>query len=424
MCSPTCSSVPVHRRATSVRRIVRQSLSAAEARRVALGAQGFADPRPTGRIDRRHLRRVLDRIGLLQIDSVNVLVRSQELPLFARLGPHPRTLIADASADGELYEYWVHEASLLPMRHFPLFRWRMAAPFPWPSVRRAIAELGDYVEEVYRRVAADGPIVASDLQARVGKKGAWWDYDAGKLALEALFRAGRVAVRRRADFARVYDITERVVPATVLAEPAPDEHEAHRQLIELAAAHHGIGTIKDLADYHRVRVTPAKRAVMELVEEGRLHRVDVEGWTEQAYLHTSARLPRRIDALAVLSPFDPVVWCRDRALRLFDFHYRIEIYAPPAKRAFGYYVLPVLLGDRLVGRVDLKADRATRTMLVQHAWHEPGVAPHDVAGPLHAELASMATWLDLDTIEVVGRGDLAPALAAEVAAFSRGGRLA
>lgn len=388
-----------------------QSVSAAEARRVALAAQGLADPRPTGRVDRRHLRRVLDRTGLLQIDAVNVLVRSQELPLFARLGPHPRSLIPDAAEAGELFEYWVHEASLVPVDLQPLLRWRMADPFPWPSVRRAIEQLGGYVDEVYDRVATEGPLVASDLQARVGKKGAWWDFDAGKMALEALFREGRVSARRRpSDFARVYDLTERVIPAAVLARPTPSAHDAKRELVERAARHHGIGTVKDFADYHRLLITPTKRLVVELVEEGRLVPVDVEGWSDAAYVHVDARTPRRVDARALLSPFDPIVWYRDRGLRMFDFHYRIEIYTPPAKRQFGYYVLPFVLGDRIVGRVDLKADRAAGALLVQAAWHEPGVDPGSVAGPLHDELAEMARWLELDRIEVAARGDLAPAL--------------
>jgi uncharacterized protein YcaQ len=355
----------------------------------------------------------MDRTGLLQIDSVNVLVRSQELPLFARLGPHPRTLITDATADGELFEYWVHEASLMPTSRHHLMRWRMDDPFPWPSVRRAVAQLGSYVEEVYERVAAEGPLVASDLQARVGKKGSWWDYDAGKMALEALFRQGRVSARRRAqDFARLYDLTERVIPADVLARPAADKATAHRELLDLAGRFHGIGTLKDLADYHRLAVTPSKRAAAELVDDGRLVPVEVRGWPEPAYLHRDARLPRRVEACALLSPFDPVVWYRDRALRLFDFHYRIEIYTPAAKRQYGYYVLPVLVGDRIVGRVDLKADRGGGALLVQAAWHEPGVDPVAVAEPVLVELRTMASWLELGRVVVADRGDLAPALRA------------
>jgi uncharacterized protein YcaQ len=387
------------------------TLSNAQAKRIALGAQGFADPRPSGRVDRRHLRRVLDRIGLIQIDSVNVLVRSQELPLFARLGPHPRTLIADAIRDGELFEYWVHEASLVPTDHYHLYRWRMREPYPWPGFRRRVEQQRAYVEQVYQRVVDEGPLVASDLKARVGKKGTWWDYDDGKTALEALFYLGRITARRRPhDFARVYDLRERMIAAEALARPALPEHEARKELLVLAAKYHGVGTLQDLADYHRLTPTLCKQPLAELVEEGRLLPATVQEWDRPAYLHPDARLRPRFSARALLSPFDPVVWTRDRALRMFGFHYRIEIYTPPPKRQYGYYVLPFLLGDELVGRVDLKADRANRALLVQSAWAEPGANEHEVADELMEELRLMASWLELDRIEVTGRGDLGPRL--------------
>jgi uncharacterized protein len=387
-------------------------LSNAQAKRIALGAQGFAQPRPTGRVDRRHLRRVLDRMGLIQIDSVNVLVRSQELPLFARLGPHPRSLIPDATRDGVLFEYWVHEASLIPTEQYHLFRWRMNGPHRWPGFRRWAAERGDYIEQIYERVASDGPLVAGDLKARIGKKGTWWDYDDGKLALESLFAEGRLSARRRPqDFARVYDIPERMIPAVALGRPPLSEHDARKELLVLAAKYHGVGTVKDLCDYHRIKPTASRSALAELVEEGRLTPVTVREWGQPAYMHPDAKVPRRISARALLSPFDPVVWNRDRALRLFGFHYRIEIYTPAPKRQYGYYVLPFLLGDDIVGRVDLKADRAQGTLLVQHAWSEPGVNGAEVADELLAELRTMAAWLELDRIEVTGRGDLGPRLA-------------
>jgi uncharacterized protein YcaQ len=383
----------------------------AQAKRIALGAQGFAEPRPSGRIDRRHLRKVLDRIGLVQIDSVNVLVRSQELPLFARLGPHPRTLIDDATRDGELFEYWVHEASHVPTDQYHLHRWRMREPHRWPAFRRLSEQDGNYIEQVYQRLVDEGPLVAGDLKARVGKKGTWWDYDDGKIALEALFHQGRVAARRRPhDFARVYDVRERMIPAEVLARPALPEHEARKELLVLAARYHGIGTLNDLADYHRLKPTACKQALAELLEEGRLLPAKVREWDRPAFRHPDATLPRRIGARALLSPFDPVVWNRDRTLRLFGFHYRIEIYTPAPRRRYGYYVLPFLLGDEIVGRVDLKADRARSALLVQSAWAEPGVNEHEVAGELLEELRSMAAWLELDRIEITGRGDLGPTL--------------
>ncbi|HUF83542.1 MAG TPA: crosslink repair DNA glycosylase YcaQ family protein [Acidimicrobiia bacterium] len=390
--------------------MARERLTLAQARRVALAAQGFTDPRPTGRVDRRHLRRVLDRIGLIQIDSVNVLVRSQELPLFARLGPHPRSLIDDATRAGELFEYWVHEASHVPTDHHHLYRWAMDSPRRWGGFHRFKSERGDFIEEIHEVVRERGPLVAGDLSRRIGPKKSWWDYDDAKVALEILFDHGRVAAVRRAnDFARIYDLAERVIPADVLARPAIPEHAAKKELLVLAAKYHGVGTAADLADYHRIR--HARPLFAELVAEERLIPVTVEGWSQPAYLHPDAVIPRRVTARALLSPFDPVVWYRDRTERLFDFHYRIEIYTPKSKRRYGYYVLPFLLGDRLVARVDLKADRKAGRLLVQAAWAEPGVPELEVAGELAEELSSMAAWLALDGgVELAGAGDLTPAL--------------
>ena len=386
-----------------------QRLSLAQARRIALAAQGFGEPRPTGRVDRRHFRRVLDRMGLIQIDAVNVLVRSQELPLFARLGPHPRSLISDATADGELFEYWVHEASHVPTDIHHLFRWKMATEHKWtPFINK---HRPGYLDEVLRRIETDGPIASSELGARVGKKGAWWDWDDGKAALELLFWSGKVAATRRAaDFARVYDLTERVVPAEILARPTPDENDARKQLLLLAAQHHGVATFTDLTDYHRQKNAPCKPLLDELVEEGALQVVQVAGWDKPAYLHPQAKLPRRINACAFLSPFDPVCWNRERTERLFGFHYRIEIYTPPPKRIYGYYVLPILWGDSLVGRLDLKADRAERTLLVQGAFAEPGAPADEMATDVVRELHAMARWLALDNVSIGDRGDLASTL--------------
>ncbi len=395
-------------------------LSNAQARRLALGAQGFTDARPTGRVDRRHLRRVVDRMGLIQIDSVNVLVRSQELPLFARLGPHPRTLIDDATRHGDLFEFWVHEACHVPVELYPLQRWAMTGHTRWRSLRDWAAANPALIDTVLDRVRSDGPIVASDLAMRDRPKGTWWDWDDGKLALEHLFRTGEVAARRRPnDFARLYDLAERVIPAEVLAAPGPPAHEAKKELLVLAAKHHAVGTASDLTDYHRLSHT--RTLLAELVEEGRLVPAAVEGWSTPAFMHPDAVLPRRVSARALLSPFDPVVWNRDRIERLFGFHYRIEIYVPEPKRQYGYYVLPFLLGDELVARVDLKADRKARRLLVQGAFGEPGIDEGDVAAELASELASMANWLGLDDgIVVARRGDLAAALRRAVGAVSSG----
>ena len=389
------------------------ALSADQARRMALAAQGFADKRPVGRVDRRHLRRVFDRVGVIQVDSVNVLVRSQELPLFARLGPHPRTLLTDALTDGELFEYWAHMAAIVPSAHHHLFRWRMAAEGGWKMLAELRQRRPAYIGEVLERIRADGPLTAADLAQRAGPKGTWWDWDDGKVALEHLFADGLVAARRRpTDFARVYDLPERIIPAAELARRTPAEPDARKDLLVLAARSMGVGTLADLTDYHRQRNPVCRPLLRELVEDGRLLPALVEGWPAAAYVHPDAVAPRRITGRALLSPFDSLVWNRERTLRLFGFHYRIEIYVPPPKRQFGYYVLPFLLDGRLVARVDLKADRARATLLVQAAHLESDVEAETgtVAEHLAAELVLMATWLDLERVEVVSRGNLAPAL--------------
>jgi uncharacterized protein YcaQ len=351
-------------------------------------------------------------MGLIQIDSVNVLVRSQELALFARLGPHPRSLIDDATRDGELFEYWVHEASHAPVELHPLMRWKMNGDHQWKAVTRLQQRRPRFVADVERKIRDDGPIAAGSLDQRVGPKGPWWDWDDGKIALEHLFHAGVIAAYRRpGDFARVYDLAERVLPADVLALPTPTENDARKELLVRAAKHHGVATFDDLTDYHRQRNPPCRPLIAELVEEGRLVEASVEGWTKPAYVHPDAVMPRRVSARALLSPFDPLVWNRDRVGRLFGFRYRIEIYVPQPKREYGYYVLPFLLGDELVARVDLKADRKAGRLLVQSAFGEPGIHERDVADELAAELASMAGWLGLDDgIVVAPRGDLASSL--------------
>ncbi len=386
-------------------------LDIAQARRLALGAQGFARARPTGRVDRRHLRRAVDDMGLIQIDSVNVLVRSQELPLFARLGPHPRDLIPAATADGELFEYWVHEASHVPTAHHHLHRWKMGTPHRWGGIRQVVRRRPDLVDTVLNRITEDGPLTAGDLRQRRGPKGPWWDWDDAKAVLEHLFWEGRLtATRRDRDFARLYDLPERALPREVLERPTPEEADARAELVALAARSLGVATLSDLADYHRQRQIDCRPVVRRLVEEGRLTEVEVEGWSEVAYLHHDVSIPRRIDTCALLSPFDPVVWNRDRAERLFGFRYRIEIYTPAPKRTFGYYVLPVLVDDRLVGRLDLKADRAAGTLRVLSAHAEANGIAERAAGRIAAELAAMAGWLGLERVDVADRGDLSETL--------------
>jgi uncharacterized protein YcaQ len=389
-------------------------VSLASARRIALAAQGFALPRPSGRVDRRHLRKVLDHIGLIQIDSVNVLARSQELTLFSRLGNHPRSLIPDATTNGELFEYWCHEASHLPTSMHRLVRWRMEDArngTMWPGLQRFAKSKSQFVQEVRDRVFNDGPLVAGDVKTRTGPKGSWWDWDDGKAALEYLFWTGEITAQRRPnDFARMYFAPQHVLPKEVLKAKTPTEFEARSELLLLAAKSLGIATASDLLDYHRQKPGPAKPVLAELVEQGNLEQVRVEGWRDVAYMLPSVSTPRSINSRALVSPFDSLVWCRPRIERLWDFNYRIEIYTPEHKRVYGYYVLPFVLGDRIVARVDLKADRQAGVLLVHGAYSEPGIDVKHVVSELAEELKLMALWLGLDAVKVGDKGDLSSAL--------------
>lgn len=397
----------------------RERLSLAEARRIALAAQGFAD-RPLEReVDVRALRaRVLSRTKLLQIDSVNVLERAHYLPAFSRLGPYDRALLdrLSAAAPRRLFEYWGHEASLLPVELWPLLQWRMARAHDdaWGGMRRIATERPELLAAVREDIAARGPLSVSELahhDAPRGPKGPWWDWSDVKRAVEYLFWAGEITSARRVRFERRYDLPERVIPASIRAVPVPTVEEAQRALLRLAASAMGVATEPDLRDYFRLTASESKARVAELVEAGELQPVAVEGWSAPAYLSPDARLPRRVEAAALVGPFDSLIWERPRVERLFGMRYRIEIYVPKANRVYGYYVLPFLLGDQLVARVDLKADRAAQTLLVQAAHAEPGAPPH-TADALSAQLASLAGWLGLARVQIVGAGDLAPALAA------------
>jgi len=392
-----------------------EKISGKLARRIALAAQGFADPRPSGPADRRHLKKVLARNGLLQMDSVNVLVRAHYMPMFSRLGPYPLDLI-DGHARGRkrlLFEYWAHEASLLPVESWPLMRWRMRAAERGERIYKGVSRFGreraDYVAEVYRQVVDRGPISASEFDGERGK-GGWWGWSDAKAAFEWLFWTGKItAAERRPSFERVYDLPERALPKAVVEAPEVPEPEAHRELLRISARALGVATATDLRDYFRLPPEAVKSQLPVLVESGELLPVKVEGWSQQAYLHREARQPRRVNAAALLSPFDPLVWERSRAERLFDFHYRIEIYTPAAKRVHGYYVLPFLHGDGIAARVDLKADRKEGTLKVFSAFAEPG-APADTAEALLGELRLMAGWLRLEHIDVARKGDLADRL--------------
>jgi len=405
-------------------------MSARVARRIALGATGLARPRPSGRLDRRHLRGVVERLGVLQLDSVNVLTRAHYLPVWSRLGAYDRAALDGlawrrGTAGRELFEYWGHEASLLPVDLQPLLRWRMERGRrgeTWGSLTRHAREHPDQVAAVLDAVRGLGPVRVADVAAALGVRGdgtgragsgagSWWERGDVKLALEWLFWIGEVTTAGRVHFERRYDVPERVLPARVLAAPTPPEDEAQRALLARAARALGVGTARDLADYYRIRIGDARARLPELAEEGVIVPVAVEGWRETAYLDPAAERPRT-RAAALLAPFDPLVWERSRARRLFGFDYRIEIYVPADRRVHGYYVLPFLLGDALVARVDLKADRSAGVLRVRAAHAEPGIDAVGVAAALAAEVRDLATWSGLDDVEVERRGDLAEPLAA------------
>lgn len=396
----------------------RRSLTAAQARRLVLRAQGLDRPRPSGRVDRRHVRRVLDDLGLVQLDSVNVLARTQYLTLFSRLGPYDTDLFDRVVyEDHDGFEYWAHVASVVATRFQPHLRWRMRDDHAWKSLARVGHEHPELVAALEAEILANGPSSAGELDDSDQRKGPWWGWGDTKRALEHLFWAGRIGALRRGNFERVYCAPDHAVPAAVLDLPDPDPEESHRVLLSHAARMHGVGTARDLADVWRHPIRLARCVLDDLAADGALEMVDVEGWDEPGYLSPDVTLPRRADACALVSPFDSVMWERDRIERLFGFHYRIEIYVPKPKRVHGYYVLPFLLGDTYVARVDLKSDRAGRRLLVQAAHAEPdldarGTDELEVAERLHAELVTMAGWLGLDDVHLVGAGDLSPALAA------------
>ena len=395
------------------RRLPIRPITQLQARRHALAAQGFGVPRPSGRIDVRHFRRLFDTVGLLQLDSVNVLARAHYLPGFSRLGAYDRSALDRYTvASGEVFEYWAHVASLLPIGTFPLYRHFMQQEREWRAIRQLETEHPGYVESVYREVAEHGPLTVSDLANPGTRTGAWWGYGQGKLALEWLVISGRLATWRDRSFTRVHDLPERVYPARLLEAEVPARHEVYRELLLRAARHHGIGNAIDLCDYYRIKVPEARPILAELVAEGELEPVEVEGWRGPVYRHPEVTPLRQARGTALLSPFDPLVWHRQRTERLFGFSYRIEIYIPESKRVYGYYTLPFLLDGDLVGRVDLKADRQGSRLLVRSAHAEEGVALGHVAGRLRTELEEMARWLGLDDIAVAGKGDLAGPLRA------------
>ena len=384
------------------------SLSIADARALALAAQGFDTARPKTKATQRHVDALISRLGVIQIDSVNVLVRSQELPLFSRLGNHNRNAIPKATEQQKIFEYWGHEAAHLPVEIHPLFRWKMEAARLGKAKHWGLTSFYDdnkaFVKRMLKHVEKNGPTTSRELSTRTEKKGTWWDWDEAKVALEYLFLTGQLMSRGRgSDFARIYDTPERVLPQRIIDAPTPSEHVARKQLLVRSAIAQGVATTSDLADYYRQKLATVKPLIAELVEEGELHTVAVDGWTEKAFVHRNAKLPKQLHATALLSPFDSLVWCRPRNERLFDFHYRIEIYTPKEKRKFGYYVLPFMMNGEMVGRVDLKADRANGALLAHSVHTEKGVKRSAINDVLSAELDAMANWLGLEQVQI-GRG--------------------
>jgi uncharacterized protein YcaQ len=395
-----------------------EKLSRASARRVALAAQGFGRPRPERTIGIRDIQVVIDRVAQFQIDSINVVTRAHFMPLFSRLGPYDVALLERAAhcPPRRLFEYWGHAASLIDVTLQPQLRFRMQAGFRdvWAGVERVARNNPTLVDLVREEVAERGPISARQLEYQEERtRDNWgWNWSSVKTVMEWLFYTGDItSARRNSQFERVYDLPERVLPKTVLQAPTPTPDDSVRTLIRRAARALGVGSEASLRDYFRTRPAMTRAAIADLVDAGELIPVQVDGGAKAVYLWHEARMPRKIDARALLSPFDSMVFERSRLERLFDFSYRIEIYVPQPKRTYGYYVYPFLLGERFAARVDLKAERTRGVLKVNSAWLEPGQEAAQVAAELHAELKTMACWLGLSDVEVTPRGDLASALA-------------
>jgi len=396
---------------------VTDTLTAKAARRIALSAQGFGRTPPAAP-GRKQVRDLVRKLGVVQIDSVNVVARTHYLPAFSRLGDYPREALEAEAWSGRrsLFEYWGHEASLLPLELQPLLRWRMAraeAGEMWTGLSRFGRERRDYIDGVLKEIERRGPVTGADFNDKLRGAAGWWSWSDGKRALEWLFWAGMITTKTRRGFERVYDLTERALPARIVALPTPDEAEAQRELIRLSTRAMAVATIADLRDYFRLPLAETKARVAELVEAGELTPVAVKGWRQEAYLAPDARQPRKIAAAALLSPFDNLIWARDRTERLFGTRVRLEIYTPAHKRTHGYYVLPFLEDEAITARVDLKANRQVGVLRVQAAWRERD-ATAETPERLAVELRRMAGWLGLGGVEVAGKGDLAEALAAVV----------
>jgi uncharacterized protein len=403
------------------------ALSLGEARRAALAAQGFGRPRPA-RVTKRHLLSTIQRLGLVQIDSVNVLVRAHYFPAFSRIGPYPTEWLDHlAYRKRLLFEYWGHAASLIPVSLLPSFRWRMERAKQGTGIYGGLVKFAKenqpLIQEVLEQIRQHGPAGAGDVEKaikeeQVARKAGWWEWTDSKTALEWLFWSGQVTTRTRRNFERVYDLTERVFP-DLDNGAIRDRETAQRELVATASRALGVATENDLADYFRLKINETRPRIRELVEAGELVEVKVEGWRQPAYLSSEVRIPRSLEAAALVSPFDPLLWERKRTERLFGFRYRIEIYTPAAQRQHGYYVLPFLFGQNFVARLDLKADRTKEALRVVGAFAEAQTEPKSFVHAVAAELRSMADWLGLEKIVISKNGDLAPMLRSALAAVGR-----
>ena len=396
-----------------------QRISLKSARRLALTAQGFSGAQPApGKATRwQALSKVIDNLNLLQIDSVNVLSRSHYLPLFSRLGSYDKTVLDRhtlAAKNRRCFEYWAHEASILPYRYQPLLRWRMDEARNGTGIYKGLVKFADeksqIIEHTLEKVRAEGPLRPRDFGQPAVRSGEWWGWNDNKTALEYLFWTGDVTTASRDGFERLYDVPDRVLPDYTNTAPSADRADAIRVLARHSARALGISTETDIRDYFRLPVADTRQAVADLVENGELHMVEVHGWNKPGYIWHQAKSARSFERATVLSPFDPLVWNRDRAERLFDFRYRIEIYTPAPKRQFGYYVLPVLIGEQLSGRLCMKADRQAGVLRINAAWHEDGVVPGAAAQAIAPALHDMSRWLDLERVEIAGQGNMATAL--------------
>jgi len=393
-----------------------RTISNDAARRIALGAQGFSTQRPTGRIDARHFRRVMRQVGLVQLDSVNVCVRSHYMPFYSRLGTYDMgKLDTWLNESGENFEYWAHEAAVLPVDRYPLWRWKMGTMKRWRRAEALLDAHPGLADDVLRQVAEHGPLTVRDLDAPDHTNEAWWGYGPGKVALEVLFASGHVTALRTDNFTRLYDLPERLIPAGLLDGNAVfDKEGAYERLLLDATRHYGIGTATDVIDYFRLHVPTARPILERLADEGAIERVEVDGWKGPVYLDPEAVRPRRIEGSALLSPFDPIVWNRERVERIFGFRYRIEIYVPEKQRVHGYYVLPFMLDGDIVARVDLKADRKAGRLVVRSAFIEEGRDAGAVSPALVDELHRFSRWIGMDEIVVDDRGTLAARLSAGI----------